>query len=174
MEFSLTYRDPLKANGSPQHKHDIRKVFHTQLKVLWTQRPLTDFAYQFVDVPVTRGSFTFFPLVNGKTNNLSSIAEIKIRLLRPEEPGSILAKGGDIDNRLKTLFDAFSVPQENQIPAGVVPEETESPNFYCLLEDDNLITRVDVTTDRLLDSDANNNEVLLIASVRVRSLTSFG
>ena len=122
---------------------------------------------------VTRGAFTFFPLVNGG-NSLASIAEIKIRLLRPEEPGSIIAKGGDIDNRLKTLFDAFSVPQENQIPVGAVPEETESPNFYCLLKDDNLITRIDVATDRLLNSDANDNEVILIASVRVRSLTSFG
>src|ERR1700730_3830664 len=67
-------------------------------------------------------------------------------------PGDVLT---DIDNRLKTLFDALRKakgPQE--LGAGtssgqVAPDADEKP-FYVLLEDDKLITDVAVTTDMLL------------------------
>jgi hypothetical protein len=49
---------------------------------------------------------------------------LKITLLRPEEPGAIILQSGDIDNRLKTLFDALSVPaQPNQLPKNDAPNE---------------------------------------------------
>ena len=39
MKFRLTYEGLLKANGSTQHKHEIRKAFHPQLKRLWEVEP---------------------------------------------------------------------------------------------------------------------------------------
>jgi hypothetical protein len=42
MRFTLHYRGPLRANGSTAHKYELRRHFHTQLKVLWGQKPLTD------------------------------------------------------------------------------------------------------------------------------------
>lgn len=51
---------------------------------------------------------------------------------------------GDIDNRLKTLFDALRLPnQTNELVGYDNPAPDENP-FFCLLEDDSLITHVSV------------------------------
>ena len=101
--------------------------------------------------------------------SLKLVAELDILLLRPEDPGSIVQRA-DIDNRLKTLFDALrypSIPQE--IPARWSPADGEAP-LFCLLDDDRLITRVNVDTDRLLASNSPD-EVDLTIRVRVRALS---
>jgi hypothetical protein len=101
-------------------------------------------------------------------DHLGLFAEIDIVFLRPGEPGKAI-QGGDVDNRLKTLFDALRRPLEsNQIPNGVVPQAGEDP-FFCLLEDDQLISKISVCTDRLLDS-KDANEVVLLLHVVVRGL----
>ena len=41
MEFRLTYEGELKSNGSPKHKHEIRRALHGQLKQLWMTQPST-------------------------------------------------------------------------------------------------------------------------------------
>ena len=98
------------------------------------------------------GKYRFAPLVvNGKL--LKLICELDIRLLSQATPGSIIEHGkdgGDLDNRLKGLFDALSVPQQNQFadPDGL-PEADEDP-FFCLLQDDKLITKVTIASERLL------------------------
>jgi hypothetical protein len=93
------------------------------------------------------GGFDFVPLVSVETD---SIAELSLTLLRPEAPGKLLTQGGDIDNRLKTLFDALSMPQQaNALPDGASPSDGETP-FFCLLENDNLVTAVQVRTEQLL------------------------
>jgi hypothetical protein len=62
-----------------------------------------------------------------------------------------MTNGGDIDNRVKVL----KVPREcNEIPKEQGPEKDEEP-FFCLLEDDSLITKVAITTDRLLTPTEN-------------------
>ncbi len=86
-------------------------------------------------------------------------------LLRPEPPGSIITQSGDMDNRLKTLLDSLKMPKEaNSIPIGDTPKTDEKP-FFCLLEDDNLITALKVKTDRLLENVTNQSEVILIIKV---------
>jgi hypothetical protein len=81
------------------------------------------------------------------TSDLSQSWDVLI--LRPEQPGAI-SRGADIDNRLKTLFDALRYPDKSQeIPADWRPVVGEDP-LFCLLEDDRLVTRVNVETDRLL------------------------
>ena len=88
--------------------------------------------------------------------------------VRPGELGSVLTKAGDIDNRLKSLFDALGVPDVGQIPRGDTPRSGETP-FFCLLDDDALVTEVDVVTDRLLEPTDNENVVELIIAVSIRS-----
>ncbi len=68
-------------------------------------------------------------------------AELKIRLLSAAVPGGLLH--GDIDNRLKTLLDALSIPTLQQMPED--PEIDLDGRMYCLLEDDGLVTRVEVS-----------------------------
>lgn len=169
MKFTLHYRGPLKSNGGPKDKQILRRRLSPQLKDLWGRRPLLDQRDQFLD-PCYEATaikkidgWSFASVVN---QNNSLIAELDIVFLRPEEPGSVITQGGDIDNRLKTLFDALSIPQADPIPVGDSPGEAEDP-FHCLLEDDYLITGVNITVDRLLGSNCGLQEVLLFIRVDV-------
>jgi hypothetical protein len=95
------------------------------------------------------------------------LAELDITLLRPGPPGAIIS-GADIDNRLKTLFDALKVPREpNALPPDDVPGIGEMP-FFCLLGDDRLITRVNVDTDALLEPAPSPRDVELTIRVTTR------
>jgi len=179
---TLVYQGPLKANGSIEDKQGIRRAFHKQLAELWKQGPLSSRAQDSPvllknivtdDMPPTNSTlviqrvndFQFMPLVSSKLN---LIAELDITFLRPEPPGCIVTQGGDIDNRLKTLFDAFRIPKVSQeIPNGDTPGPNENP-FYCLLEDDNLITKVTVKTDRLLKPCDDSSFVELLIVVRTK------
>jgi hypothetical protein len=77
--------------------------------------------------------------------------------------------GGDLDNRLKVLLDALRVPNSDQLPALSAPAAKEDP-FYTVLEDDALVTRLNVEADRLLDPDSNDeSDVLLLLQVTVRA-----
>ena len=159
MEFTLIYQGPLKPNGRTKDKQSIRRIFHTQLKELVAQPNIAKFGpppglvtynYDPKDIFSKRqvGQFNFAALVNER---LHLIAGLNITMLRPEAPGSIVTQGGDIDNRLKTLLDSLKMPKEaNEIPGDDSPKANENP-FYCLLEDDSLITRLSIITDRLLE-----------------------
>lgn len=95
------------------------------------------------------GGFTFVPLV---TAEMSIVAEISLVVLRPEPVGRLLTQGGDIDNRLKTLFDALTMPRHsNAVPEKTAPKDDQRPHFFCLLEDDNLVTALSVRTEQLLE-----------------------
>jgi len=96
------------------------------------------------------------------------VAGLKIPLLRPKPTGKIVTQSGDIDNRLKTLLDALKMPDPGSLPRGASPNSDESP-FFCLLQDDNLITSLDVTTDRLLDSSSTiHYDLLLLVHVQTK------
>jgi ECF sigma factor len=104
----------------------------------------------------------YFPLVR---NSLGLVCGIRVLFLRREPPGRVY-QGGDIDGRLKTLFDALAVPQENAIN-----EQQQVPDdrtFYCLLEDDALITAIDVKSEQLLGSAGDPSHVRLAIEVDVR------
>lgn len=172
MEFTLYYRGELKANRGAKDKQALRRHFHVQLRNLWHQLPLKEM-HKFLDEapgsntsiikPVN--SFKFVPVV---TEKLNLIAELKITFLRPESPGSLITKTGDIDNRLKTLLDALKIPEPTALPKDDQPTASEHP-FFCLLEDDCLITRVSVETDRLLDKCGSSSEVVLLIQVTTKA-----
>ena len=177
MEFTLYYEGELKSNGNREHKHSIRRYLHPQLKALWDQPPLNkECCYLTSDGPLSIikeiGGYKFAPLI---TEKFRLIAELNISLLRPEAPGSIISKGGDIDNRIKTLFDALKVPSVDELPTNVTQVETP---FFCLTEDDNLFTGISINTDRLLKPVQNDSEVVLLIHVVVKQLkvpwSSFG
>ena len=170
MKLVLHYRGKLNANGKPDHKHDLRKHFHQQLATLWQQEPLCEQPYLLkgktednkLSLLRPLGPFLFAPLI---TNELNVVAELSITLLRPESPGHLITQGGDIDNRLKTLFDALTMPRhENALPKEAVPNKNETP-FFCLLEDDNLVTAVAVRTEQLLEPNVDSSHVDLFINV---------
>lgn len=72
--------------------------------------------------------------------------QLQIDWHRHDPPGTILSPNGDIDNRLKTLFDALRMPQnDSEIPADAINDGV----FFCLLEDDSLITKLSVNTSQI-------------------------
>jgi hypothetical protein len=86
----------------------------------------------------------YVPLV---TRSHALIAKLDITFLRREEPGDIVGDGGDLDNRLKSLFDALRIPHGEQ----EIDTSIDSPRrVYCLLEDDALITKLSIDTQRYL------------------------
>jgi hypothetical protein len=115
-----------------------------------------------------RCGYKFVPLVN---NHLKMSCGLDILFLRRDMPGvPLIHSGGDIDNRLKVLFDALRVPEKCDEVAGEVKAPDEDPYFFCLLEDDALITDVSVTTDALLTpfEKDTQDDVHLVVKVKVR------
>jgi hypothetical protein len=140
--------------------------------VLWQQIPLSEYRYWFetgtkkttIDLNRRVGLYRFVPLVSPE---LHLICELRIFLLKPEPPGTIITQAGDIDNRLKTLFDALRVPTAGEIPSKLEPHPDEDP-FFCLLENDSLISKISVETDRLLTRTSTSTEVHLDIQVTTR------
>ena len=83
---------------------------------------------------------------------------LDILFLRRDGPGSLVKSGGDIDNRLKVLFDALRMPQTCDEVCGDSPALDEDP-FFSLLEDDKLITKVQVETNWLLTPLTQNERI---------------
>jgi len=80
---------------------------------------------------------------------------LDILLLRREQPGRVIMQSGDIDNRIKTLFDGLRMPT-NAEEAGTI-SESQLP-YFCLLESDTLIDEIRVSTDMLLLPPASPEE----------------
>ena len=80
---------------------------------------------------------------------------------------SPLGDDGDIDNRLKTLFDSLRVPQHETEAGQAGGHDFEGP-VYCLLEDDSLIEKVSLESERWLEPSAARREVLVIIRVTTR------
>ena len=116
----------------------------------------------------------FVPLVSMAGGFTCSL---DILFLRRDSPGNIFVEsGGDIDNRIKVLFDGLRMPRDVKELGGLPIEADEDP-FYCLLEDDKLITSISVTTDRLIiprkSSQQENDVVLVIHATVVNPLALF-
>jgi len=199
MEFRLLYEGtvrPTANKGHPIETHAIRKVFHPQLRHLWESRPgLRHLAEQWsLKLPeakstgyspadeklrVTygmkamgnnwdRAGFNCIPIV---ARELDAICGLDVLLLRPgpKMTRHILSQG-DIDGQLKTIIDALRIPDTAQETGNAQPGAGETP-FFCLLEDDRLVSEVSVTTDELLSlpgkTDVDPNDAFVVIRVRV-------
>lgn len=195
MRFRLFYEGDLLSSGNnskrPAHKHDIRRAFHKQLQELWrVDGNLSDWVDRVDnnDVPKFQGiadrysklGYRWVPLVDDAHFTHCSI---DILMLRPGRVGGLIVET-DIDNRLKTLFDALQIPTSQ---SQLEPPASDEDPFFVLLEKDSLISSVTVTTDRLLeteryirkdvpdkltlsrDQSANRDHVVLIISVAVHA-----
>ncbi len=196
MEFRLTYEGPLKAATSSdtraRHKHEIRKALHKQLAELWSRFPplaamksnpewdedrgpmghpgnAKTPEIESIGIRFERCGYRFVPLI---TREKALCCDLDILFLRREAPGS-LVHGGDLDNRLKVLFDALRIPNNCDELGGLSVASDEVPYFYCLLADDQLITGISVKTDRLLkpiENGQSENDVQLIVGVTIKAI----
>ena len=183
--------------GIGKQKHKIRKELHKQLLYLWKTHPfLTDYYLGFpppslvsktlVSAPApgepqrswvdtaadlyANCGYRFMPLV-GQTFRDDIACALDILVLRRDHPGGSVksgAGGGDIDNRIKVLLDALRMPQRCDELSGESPGPGEDP-FFCLLEDDGLITELRITSDHLLtplEPKEHQNDVHLVIHVK--------
>lgn len=180
MNFRLVYNGPLRAASQSEtrrlEKHAIRRVFNQQLNTLFaghyalqeefgnegklgqTLKTMRNFH---------RGQFIFLPLVR---EELNLVCDLDILFLRRDEPGKLISGGGDLDNRIKVLFDALRVPQDDNEVRGI--DADRDTLCLCVAEDDRLITGFRVTTDRLLEpaiSESQEHHVQLIINVEVKA-----
>jgi hypothetical protein len=172
VEFLLRYRGPLPGNKSdPDDKQRVRMALSPQLRELCKRDEFfADCLYpdllrgqlvggklefnhdvnhpandkQFCRVPMS--GFEFVPLIH-RQNYLA--CALDITWLRREKPGDII-KGGDIDNKLKTLFDGMRMPLEEKEVGNQKPSETNE-RVFCLLDDDSLIFKLSVATFQMLE-----------------------
>lgn len=116
--------------------------------------------------PIRRAGREFFPLVR---SSLALTCGLKILFMRQEARGRVY-QGGDLDGRLKTLLDALSAPaQDNE----VCDDPDCPPLVYTLLENDELVTGLEVQTERLLSRpDEGEDAVRLVVTADVRVTVS--
>jgi hypothetical protein len=183
-----------------KHKQEIRKQLHLQLKRLWEISPYLSTPSRPPPAPLplpgtlpvtgigrvlgrpdpkhtaahlanrfSRNGYRFVPLV---LRELELLCGIEILFLRMGDPGGVINRVGDLDNRLKTLFDALTMPRDaSQLGPYAEPDSGEDP-FYCLLEDDSVITKATVESDRLLEpisTPSNENDARVVITVRLRA-----
>jgi hypothetical protein len=63
------------------------------------------------------------------------------------------------------------VPNKQEIPGTWTPSDDEEP-LHCWLEDDRLITRVNVETAQLLTPEIDPNDVQLVIRVDIRAFSA--
>jgi hypothetical protein len=73
---------------------------------------------------------------------------LEITMLVNHDIASVLTPTGDLDNRLKTLFDGLRCPIGQQEIKGFRDAAREDDDYLCLLEDDALITSLKIETLR--------------------------
>jgi hypothetical protein len=192
MDFILRYRGrlPGKMSDSVDDKQRVRMALHSQLEELCRREEFfheclfpdlitgrisgnkLEFNHdanhpgndkQFCKLPIA--GFDFVPLVH-RQHYL--YCQLDITWLRTERAGDIV-RGGDLDNRLKTLFDALRMPHaENEV--GREKPTTPSQRVFCLMDDDSLITKLSVSTHQMLEPRAEGEretDVDLLIHVRV-------
>ena len=100
--------------------HDIRRSLHPQLKQLWEHEPLADLKNGWL-APVGTHDKPYARIENIGGKNFAHVigqhmgAVLQIVLLRQQARGQLIGEGGDIDNRLKTLFDALRLPSKAEV-----------------------------------------------------------
>lgn len=198
MRFRLTYDGKLMARGGgADHKHEIRRVFHQQLKRQWELNPyLVHWAKsgtegnefgnkdpQFKNMShvdylahsFRKGNFRFVPLA---TEQWNVIVSLDILFLRTGKPGAIL-RSADLDGRLKTLIDALRIPGQIQELGKYEHPDTGEDPFYCLMEDDSLVGNVSITTDTLLQPTPKSHgfhdthDARIVVAVSIRGYAGF-
>jgi hypothetical protein len=171
MKFRLFYEGPLYSdNGNPgaeklKTKIDLFCAFDRQLRKLWetndylktgeTSGPGLD-GYVETNLPKfqpenknVKGR-NFCPLAR---KNLHLNCKFSFLVMRQDKTSGFFQKG-DIDNKVKFLIDCLRVPSPEQFQNG---DWNKLPDpCFVVLEDDSMITQINVESDQLLDSGTAN------------------
>ena len=178
MKFRLIYDGAIPSRtrcglGMKQH---IREALSPQLARLWEQPPLSEHATRLRDTPHSIDpaddankslrheikNSNFVALVSSR---IHLVAELDVLILRQQPAGRLIRHGGDLDNRTKTLLDSLRLPSVGELP--VATPANPPVLTYVLLEDDALVTRLNVEVDQLLGA-TKPDDMRVVISVTVR------
>lgn len=173
MKFRLIYEGEIKPRKAANLAdiHAIRQQLHPQIKRLWDHHPLSvlkERSLKETSPDDTHQDAIYDRIVTIAGKKYASIvgadlgAELDIVFLRQQAKGQLIGEGGDIDNRLKTLFDALRLPNTQEVQQLKDATLNDESPLHCLLKDDALIHRVNVETDRLLKDAAPRTIVAII------------
>jgi hypothetical protein len=172
----LTYRGDIwrsaGGGGRVSEKQMLRYHFNSQLRKVWeSHNVLREVPRGALQQPVVKGTdydvprpipttnpplagflfrrqlrgLWFIPMI---TMPMEAHCHLTLKIGRPMKPRHVIFDGGDLDGRLKTLFDALAVPtDEAALPVGATGDEGE---VLCLLADDSLITGLTIESYQLL------------------------
>jgi len=178
-------------NSRKDEKHSIRKEFHKQLERVWQSHPLLGLYGKPYHVEPEGDTFSinsdvisygprfvvnertsieslsrqyegYVPLVN---EAFGMFCDLDILFLRPGPVGRLITKGaggGDLDNRIKTLLDALSIPEGGQVPVSKIGIERDPSPLYVLMSDDSLISSIKVSTGTLLHTSTHDPAEALV------------
>jgi hypothetical protein len=181
LDFTLKHAGPVLSGRSTyakEKKSDLRYEFHKQLALLWRVHPYlktldpgtfarqparkqrmddiapavhyeTDLYYRCL-----LGGIDYVPIVSYGHRMHCQLA---IRLHSRRSPGGIIHQGADLDNRLKVIVDALRMPDPGQDTEGAASDGEEALMF-CLLENDDLVTKLSIETFQLLSEDLKTAE----------------
>lgn len=152
MKFTLTFEGDLPASGNkpkPDAIWKVRNAIHPQLCELFATHPtLVEMTHSnFVDSAFPRvmwRDLAFIPVVR---SDRKTVCSLDITFLRSGDAPGKVYQGGDLDNRIKTLFDALRMPVPGD---AVLPPEPPQQPMRTLLQNDDLITGFRIRSDRLL------------------------
>jgi hypothetical protein len=164
------YRHFCAQYWAEKHPDYYREFGYPDANRVWTDEEKTLCGTHHLAEKWGRCGRGYIPLV---TEDMELKCSLDVLFLRPEEPG-LIVKGGDLDNRMKTLFDALRLPQNLPEAGGEKGKEGEEP-IYCLLEDDRLISEIRIVTDHLLllphTQQFHANDVFLMIDVKLIAST---
>ncbi|PDQ19275.1 hypothetical protein CN311_20415 [Mesorhizobium sanjuanii] len=149
-------------------------VIHPQMEALWSLQPLKNNDWlrsrseSNLGVLEVRNGFEFAPLIS---TSVGLLAEINVTILRNRHSNDRQGIHGDIDNRVKTLFDALRIPTLGEINVlsekGVIFHE----RTFCLLQDDDLVTKLTVETDRWLGVPPHQTLAIIRVAIKASTVT---
>ena len=183
VEFRLVYNGPLASEGDATDKQRVRRQLHPQLRQLWQVDPhLKEWheGGERMDAILARKynicGNGYVPIV---TEHLGLVCSLDILFFRRSPLGEVLKTGGDLDNRLKTLFDALRTPT-NKDECGRDPYSEDDNPTYTLMSNDALVADLRVEADRLLtpvpenlSGKASRDNVQLVIKVKTRIVDYF-
>jgi hypothetical protein len=178
MKFALSYEGPLPSSGNPRDpskppklseiwtiRNHICPQIHRLFETHGAFRGANGHSNALIEAvkhPIKVDGKEFYPLARA---SFKLKCELQIEMLVNHPIATVITNVGDLDNRLKTLFDALRSPQNPQEIKGYMPNIDP---YCCLLENDVLISAVQIETLRNIGAplDAAIDHVRL--NIRVR------
>src|SRR5271156_6808570 len=118
VKFLLEYDGPLRAatdsDTKIKNKNELRWRLSSQLGTFFQRGDFSKLPQGRVAHPPIRElevqgrKFKFLPVI---WISVPVMCELTIQIKRRENPGGVLTQDGDLDNRVKTIFDALRMPK---------------------------------------------------------------